>query len=108
MRESSRHRDRWFEETVRKVDHGGGISVNGSRDLIRLAGRTLDRSRHVCAFFHGREEEYRVLLPFIKEGIDRGERAFHVVDPSLRSDHLERLARVVDIAQRGSLNGGPL
>ena len=48
-------------------------------DLIRLAGSTLDRSRHVCAFFHGREEEYRVLLPFIKEGIDRGERAIHVV-----------------------------
>jgi len=68
-------------------------------DLIRLAGSTLDRSRHVCAFFHGREEEYRVLLPFIKEGIDRGEKAFHVVDPSLRSDHLERLARVVDVAR---------
>ena len=81
------------------VDHGDGISMNGTQDLIRPAGSILDRARHVCAFFHGREEEYRVLLPFIKEGIDRGEKAFHLVDPRLRSDHLERLARVVDVAR---------
>jgi len=73
--------------------------MNGTQDLIRPAGSILDRARHVCAFFHGREEEYRVLLPFIKEGIDRGEKAFHLVDPRLRSDHLERLARVVDVAR---------
>ena len=36
---------------------------------VRLAGSVLDRSRHVCAFFHRKEEEYRVLLPFIKEGL---------------------------------------
>ena len=43
---------------------------------VRLAGSVLDRSRHVCAFFHSKEEEYRVLLPFIKEGFDQGDRAF--------------------------------
>jgi hypothetical protein len=37
---------------------------------MRLAGSVLDRSRHVFAFFHDKEEEYRVLLPFIKEGFD--------------------------------------
>src|SRR2546421_6602148 len=58
---------------------------------VRLAGSVLDRSRHVCAFFHHKEEEYRVLLPFIKEGFDRGERAFHIVDPALRAEHLRRL-----------------
>jgi hypothetical protein len=47
---------------------------------VRLAGSVLDRSRHVCAFFHDKEEEYRVLLPFIKEGFDQGDRAFHMVD----------------------------
>jgi hypothetical protein len=48
---------------------------------------------HVCAFFQNREEEYELLLPFITEGFERGERAFHIVDPDLRSDHLHRLDR---------------
>ena len=39
---------------------------------VRLAGTTLDRSRHVCAFFHSKKEEYRVLLPFVKEGFENG------------------------------------
>ena len=28
---------------------------------VHLAGSVLDRARHVCAFFHSRDEEYRVL-----------------------------------------------
>jgi DcmR-like sensory protein len=60
-------------------------------ETIRFAGSMLDARRHVCAFFHNADEEYRVLLPFIKDGFDRGEKAFHIVDPKLRSDHRERL-----------------
>ena len=58
---------------------------------IRLAGSELGEKRHICAFFTSPEEEYRVLLPFIKEGFERGEKAFHVVKPSLRGDHVSRL-----------------
>jgi len=32
-----------------------------------------------------------LLLPFIKEGFERGEKAFHVIDPKRRDDHLRRL-----------------
>ena len=60
---------------------------------VRLAGSTLSRSCHVCAFFHSKEEEYRVLMPFIKDGFEQGDRAFHVVDAKHRPDHLRRLAR---------------
>ena len=58
---------------------------------VRLAGKVLDRSRHVCAFFNSKDEEYRVLLPFIKEGFEQGDKAFHIVDPGHRPDHLLRL-----------------
>ena len=57
---------------------------------IPLAGAILDQYRHVCAFFHSPDEEYRVLLPFIKEGIDQGEQAFHIVDSTLRPDYVRR------------------
>jgi DcmR-like sensory protein len=58
---------------------------------IRIAGTSLGEYRHICAFFHAPEEEYRVLLPFIKEGFERGEKAFHVVDPKQRDDHVRRI-----------------
>jgi hypothetical protein len=61
---------------------------------IRLAGSELTETRHVCAFFHSEDEEYRVLLPFIKEGLDGGEKAIHVVNRGQRDDHLQRLAQV--------------
>ena len=74
---------------------------------VRLAGSVLERSRHVCAFFHSKEEEYRVLLPFITEGFTRGDKAFHIVDPQHRQAHLQRLADagidVVAAEQRGQL-----
>lgn len=54
---------------------------------VRLAGANLRERRHVCALFHNSEEEYRVLLPFILEGLERGERAFHIVDSELREAH---------------------
>ena len=58
---------------------------------VRLAGSVLGSSCHVCAFFHSKEEEYRVLMPFIKDGFECGDRAFDVVDPKHRSNHLQRL-----------------
>jgi hypothetical protein len=58
---------------------------------VRLAGTTLDRSRHVCAFFHSKKEEYRVLLPFVKEGFEQGDKAFHIVQDGHRPEHRRRL-----------------
>jgi hypothetical protein len=58
---------------------------------ISLAGSQLGEARHVCAFFNSEEEEYRVLLPFIKEGLKCGDKGVHVVNPDQRADHLQRL-----------------
>ena len=79
----------------------GGTPVNpadrhapapsASEPPIRFAGSELGAKRHICAFFNSPDEEYRVLLPFIKEGIERGEKAFHVVDPKLCDEHVRRL-----------------
>jgi len=59
---------------------------------INFAGSRLGEPRHVCAFFRSADEEYRVLLPFIKEGFVCGHKAVHVVSPERRGDHLKRLA----------------
>lgn len=52
---------------------------------VSLAGSVLKHSCHACAFFHTKEEEYRVLLPFVMEGFERGDRAFHIVQPERRA-----------------------
>jgi hypothetical protein len=84
-----------------------GIVVVMDERPIHLAGTTLDRHRHVCAFFHSADEEYAVLLPFIVEGVRREERAFHIVGPHEREDHARRLqdagVPVEDAAARGQL-----
>lgn len=71
--------------------------------VVRLAGRELTCPCHACAFFHSREEEYRVLLPFAHEGFERGEKGFHIVDARHRDERLQRLAHLgidVDEAER--------
>src|SRR5688500_12435525 len=66
---------------------------------ITFAGAQLGRSRHVCAFFARPEDEYRVTLPFVKEGLDRGEKAFHIVDPAQREAYVTRLSKSgIDVA----------
>ena len=65
------------------------MSFNGAP--IHFVGAEFGDQRHVCAFFHSPEEKYRALFPFVKDGFDRGDRAFHVIDPDRRKEHLERL-----------------
>jgi hypothetical protein len=75
---------------------------------IPFAGSQLAQTRHVCAFFHSDEEEYRVLLPFIKDGFACGDKAVHVVNPHQYQEHLQRLSAAgIDTKaaqQRGQLD----
>lgn len=73
-----------------KAKFSGGIPSESHRP-IGFAGSVFGAQRHVCAFFHNSDEQYRILLPFIKEGFECGDRAFHVVDLKLREEHLRRL-----------------
>jgi hypothetical protein len=57
---------------------------------ILLAGGILDRYRHACAFFDSPDEEQRILAPFVRDGLERGERTVHVVDPAQRADYVRR------------------
>lgn len=66
---------------------------------VKLAGAALTHSCHACAFFHSKEEEYGVLMPFILEGFERGDRAFHIVSREHRDAHLARLEQEgIDVA----------
>ena len=68
--------------------------MNKDSNAVSLAGSALGDTRHVCAFFNTDDEEYQVLLPFMKDGFDCGDKAIHVVNPDQRDEHLQRLAAV--------------
>jgi hypothetical protein len=74
---------------------------------VELAGVNLAGRNHVCAFFNTIDEEHRVLGSFYKDGLDRGEKAAHIVDPANREKHLKRLAeagiRVQEMMETGQL-----
>ena len=61
------------------------------RQSVEFAGGKLAERRHICAFFNSLDEQHRVLRSFFKDGIDRGEKAFHLVDAELREEHVKRL-----------------
>ncbi len=84
--------------------------MNGTRanlPPIRLAGSELRDVRHVCAFFHSEDERYRVLLPFMSEGLACGDKAVHIVSPGEHAGHRHRLAEAgIDVdgaEERGEL-----
>ena len=76
-----------------------------ARKSVRLFGEHLDEGMHICTFFRTAEERYRVLMPFIREGLEQGDRAFHIIDPSLRGDHTRRIAETGIDTARAEVEG---
>ena len=67
---------------------------------MQFTGNTFDQRRHICAFFNSADEQHRVLRSFIKDGFDLREKAFHLVDPERRDEHLGWLAEAgIDVRE---------
>jgi FixJ family two-component response regulator len=69
------------------------LTKRASDSSVHFASGIVRDHCHICAFFNGADDEYKVLRSFIKHGLDAGEKGFHIVDPDLRADHLNRLAQ---------------
>src|SRR3981081_3475137 len=74
--------------------------MSSIRKSVRLFCENLEEGMHICTFFRTSAERYRVLMPFILEGMAQGDRAFHIVNPSLRSEHAQRITEAgIDAAR---------
>lgn len=58
---------------------------------VALAGSMVRNKRHVAAFFQSEQERYRILGPFIAEGIACGDKALHIIDAPDRERHIRHL-----------------
>lgn len=59
---------------------------------VHLAGSALRLTRHIGAFFVSAAERYRILAPFVAEGLSRGERAVHIVNGAGRETYVDGFA----------------
>ena len=55
-------------------------------DPIWLGGSTLGERCHICAFFNSLDEEYRILLPFVRDGLERIEKVVDTIDHRCSTD----------------------
>jgi MEDS: MEthanogen/methylotroph, DcmR Sensory domain len=73
--------------------------MDGRSPSVTLAGAALKHRCHACAFFHDREEEYRLLLPFVKEGVEQNDKIFQLVDGRHLEERRRRLGTLgIDVA----------
>lgn len=71
-------------------------------ETIHCAGLDFGRHRHVCAFFASPAEEHRVLGPFVKDGIERGQKSVHIVGPESHAEYRTRLSELgLDVSAAG-------
>ena len=59
---------------------------------ITLCGETFTGPLHICAFFDSREEQYEILLPWLKEGITNNEEVLTILAGDAHEDHYTRLS----------------
>ena len=74
-------------------------------ESVRFADSNVAGLRHICAFFNNTDEQHRVLRSFIKDGFERGDKAFHLVNPELREEHLRHLTDAGVDVQKVSASG---
>lgn len=84
---------------ARRSKHSGLATTS----KVTLAGSPLGCPCHVCALYGHADEQYAALVPFLKEGIEAGDRVISFVDPAEREERRNRLRHAgidVEAAER--------
>ncbi|WP_316737529.1 MEDS domain-containing protein [Pedobacter aquatilis] len=72
-----------------------------------LCGESLSAPMHICGFFDSREEQYEVILPYIKEGLDKNEKVINILESDRHREHCNCL-KEHGISVAGTLATGQL
>lgn len=57
-----------------------------------VCGETLSSPMHICGFFDSKVEQYDVILPYIKEGLDYNEKVINILESKDHSEHCKHLS----------------
>ena len=64
--------------------------MNGTPRALTLCDQPLT-CQHVCMFTESEDDQYRILNPFVQEGLAAGEEILTIVDGHLRDRHVRRM-----------------
>lgn len=73
---------------------------------VTLCGHPVP-CQHVCAFVSSTDEQYRILNPYFREGLEAGESLLTIVEADLHDEHLGRM-REGGVAVDAALESGQL
>jgi hypothetical protein len=76
---------------MERVPGSGSEVAMEQQQQVTLCGKRLSGLRHICAFFESRDEQYEILAPYLKEGIDNGEQVITILESNTHPDHVSRL-----------------
>ena len=65
--------------------------MKSETQCVTLCGKKLHGLRHICAFFESKDEQYEILNPYLKEGIDEGDQVITILESDSHFGHLSRL-----------------
>lgn len=75
-------------------------------DSLCLDSDSLGKQAHICAFFQSADEEYEVLLPYIRKGLELGQKAVHTIEPRRLEEHSRRLTTAgIPLGAKSLLDG---
>lgn len=59
---------------------------------LTICGETLYAPIHICAFFDSRDEQYAVILPYIKDGLDNKDKVINILESDGHTAHCDCLS----------------
>jgi hypothetical protein len=64
------------------------MTSSPARKYVSLARMRQACPCHVCAFFSSKDEEHRVMLPFMREGHETNDKLLHIINKNGRAERL--------------------
>ena len=102
--------DALHDDRPRVLDLESGLESLRSSPAFRGPVEPLeghDSNEHLALIYENREEQFSAVVPFLQQGLERGERCMYVVDESSKSDVLAAM-RAADVDVESALESGAL
>jgi hypothetical protein len=83
-------------------------SKPGLEDPV-ICGQAIRGRKHICAFVDSREEQYEILMPFLRQGFAQSDRIISILDPAHADDYRCRCAAAgIDLAAHEASGKAPV
>lgn len=69
-------------------------SDDGKLEDPVICGQAIHGKKHMCAFVDSRDEQYEILMPFLRQGFEQSDRIICIVDGDHAEDHRCRCREV--------------